>query len=250
MKLGMPILYEYNTLKENISLAKKLNLDFIELNLNFGYLRDELENNKDLFKELQANNLEVTCHFYDEADFGSYQEITDGYIKLLKKYLKYLRKLKVKVINFHLNVGPVVTISGVKNYLYEKEYDEYLKRLKKNLLIIKKILDKDNIIMVLENVKTPEFLIKTYLDLKDEFVFNYDIGHDNNDGDKLLTISDKLTFKEFHIHDGNYKTCHLAIGEGLIDIKKYKEMAKDAYVVLEVKSSKDLLASVDIFRSL
>ena len=250
MKLGMPILYEYNTIKENILLSKKLNLDFIELNLNFGYLREELEHNKDLFKELQDNNLEVTCHFYDEADFGSYQEITEGYLKLLKKYLKYLVKLKVKIINFHLNVGPVVTISGVKNYLYEKEYDNYIKRLRTNLCKIKKLLDKHNIIMVLENVINPEFLIKTYLDLKDEFYFNYDIGHDNNDSDKLLAISDKLRFKEFHIHDGNYKTCHLAIGEGIIDIKKYKEMAKDAYVVLEVKSSEDLIKSTEAFRKL
>ena len=53
----MPILYEYNTLKENISLAKKLNLDFIELNLNFGYLRDELENNKKSDEKFEYNSV-------------------------------------------------------------------------------------------------------------------------------------------------------------------------------------------------
>ena len=32
MKLGMPILYEFNSIKENIELAKSLGLDFVELN--------------------------------------------------------------------------------------------------------------------------------------------------------------------------------------------------------------------------
>ena len=38
MKLGMPQLYEFDTIEENLALAKKLGLDFVELNLNFGYL--------------------------------------------------------------------------------------------------------------------------------------------------------------------------------------------------------------------
>ena len=50
MKLGMPILYEYNSIKENIDLAKKLGLDFIELNLNFGYCRNEMERYQELEK--------------------------------------------------------------------------------------------------------------------------------------------------------------------------------------------------------
>ena len=32
MKLGMPQLYEFDNIEDNLKLAKKLNLDFIELN--------------------------------------------------------------------------------------------------------------------------------------------------------------------------------------------------------------------------
>ena len=46
MKIGMPILYEYNSLIDNVILAKTLGYDFIELNLNFDYCRGELENNQ------------------------------------------------------------------------------------------------------------------------------------------------------------------------------------------------------------
>ena len=43
MKLGMPQLYEFDSIEDNLKLAKELNLDFIELNLNFGYCRKEME---------------------------------------------------------------------------------------------------------------------------------------------------------------------------------------------------------------
>lgn len=249
MKLGMPILYEFDKISDNIKLAKKLKLDFIEFNLNFGYFQNELAN-KETLKAFKESSLEATCHFYDEADFGSYDEITSGYIKLLKKYLKYLKKYNVKLINVHLNIGPIVTISGNKNYIYEKEYDSYIKRLTKNLKKVQKLVSKIDAKLVLENVTCPNFIINTYKDLKDEFYFNYDIGHDDNDNYHLYEIKDLLTFLEFHIHDGNSKTCHLEIGKGNIDIKKFKDFAKEAYVVLEVKSSKDLISSVDKFRAL
>ncbi len=254
MKIGMPILFEYNSLEENINLAKKLKLDFLELNLNFGYCRDDLIQSKDLKAKLEENDLVVTVHFYDEADFASYDEITEGYLKLLKKYLPYLKEINCKLVNIHLNNGPIVTISGVKNYMYEKEYDEYIKRLKTNLREVKRLVNEIGAEMVLENVTIPRFIEKTYLDLKNEFFFNYDIGHDNNDGDKLYNLlkDNDITFLEYHIHDGNGKKCHLALGEGTMDIKMYKEMASkrdNVYALLEVKSKEDLEKSVPLFKS-
>lgn len=87
MKIGMPILYEFNSIKENILLAERLKLDFIELNLNFSYCRNDLEDElvrEELKKILQKNNMELTIHFFDEADFGTFDEITNGYFILLK----------------------------------------------------------------------------------------------------------------------------------------------------------------------
>ena len=99
MKLGMPILYEFNTIIENVKLAKELNLDFIELNLNFSYCQKAMENKK-IKKLLNDYQLDATLHFFDEADFGSYDEVVRGYLKLLKKYLK-LGKDYLKIVNIH-----------------------------------------------------------------------------------------------------------------------------------------------------
>ncbi len=255
MKLGMPVLYEYHSVLENITLAKALGLNFIELNLNFGYCREQLEKPEELNQLLVKNDLEATLHFYDEADFASYSEVVDAYLHLLEKYAILGFKSQVKVINIHLNEGPIVTISGQKNYIYEKEYPSYIENIKKRLHQAKRICNQNQIELVLENVYVPNHIQKTYQELwKEGFDFNYDIGHDNNDNDHLQEVlkTTPIKFREYHIHDGNRKTCHLTLGDGEINIRKFKQQAeKDgAYVVLEVKSSEDLRKSVKYFKNL
>lgn len=253
MKLGMPQLYEFNTIEENLILAKKLNLDFIELNLNFGYCREEMETGN-LKELLNKYNLEATLHFYDEADFGSYDEVVEAYLKLLDKYAK-LGKDYIKIINVHNNSGPVVTISGIKNYIYDKEYSKYIKRLICNLKKAEEICNYYGIKMVIENTTVPDYMVKTYKDLyQNGFVFNYDIGHDYNSNEMLLKILEEvpLKFGEFHIHDANGKQDHLALTEGTIKLKYFKDLAikNNSYVLLEVKQKKDLEKSVPIFKLL
>lgn len=253
MKIGMPLLYEYDSLEANFILAKKLGLDFVELNLNFSYCREEMEkgNVEELLKKY---NLEATLHFYDEGDLASYDEVVDAYLMLLEKYAK-LGQNYVKNVNIHNCEGPVVTIAGVKNYIYYKDYDLYQTRLKNNLRKAYNILSKYGIKMTLENVdRFPSFMEKAYLFEKEEgYNFCYDIGHDNLQK-RLFALKDKIEFpfKEFHIHDGNDKTCHLALGEGNIDIKYFKDLAQknDAYVVIEVKQKKDLEISIPLFKAL
>ena len=254
--LGMPILYEFDSLEENFKLANKLGLDFVELNLNFGYCRKEMEegNVKEL---LDKYNLKATLHFYDEADFGSYDEVVAAYIQKNKKYTE-LGKDYISIMNFHNVPGPVVTIGGVKNYIYAKEYDTYIKKLINNFKFINDYLAQFDIKMVIENVdgaENADFLFKNYIEFKKEgFRFNYDIGHDNRSGSELFNFIQKheLKFDEFHFHDANKKGCHIALGDGDIDLKYFKDLAikNNAWVLLEVKSSEDLIKSVSYYNKL
>ena len=251
----MPQLFEYECLEDNFKLAQKLGLDFIELNLNFASCREALEN-KTILDLVNKYNIETTLHFYDEADLGSYDEIVKAYLGLLDKYAS-LGKGFVKQINIHLIPGPVVTISGVKHYVYEKEYDAYIIRLIKNLKEAESICHKYDMKMVIENTdNTPSYQRRTYLDLyKEGFRFTYDIGHDHLSNDIILGLLNEvsLSFDEFHIHDAkNRSSCHLALGKGALDISKYKRLAENnnAYVVLEVKQESDLVSSVPLFNKL
>ena len=251
----MPQLYEFDSVEENLKLAQELGLDFIELNLNFGYCRKEMEACH-LAPLLASYSLEATLHFYDEADFGSYDEVVDAYLKLLEKYA-FLGQGYIKQINIHLNPGPVVTIAGVKNYIYEKEFEAYIQRLSNSLYKATQILEPKGIKLVIENTdNTPEFLMNAYRFLLQEgYRFCFDIGHDHLSHDVLWNLSSDLClpFDEFHIHDAKGRNkCHLALGEGELEICKYKRLAEqnDAYVVLEVKQASDLRASVPIFKAL
>ncbi len=255
MKVGMPQLYEYDTIEDNLKLAKELGLDFIELNLNFGYCRKEMEAGT-VEALLKKYNIEATLHFYDEADLGSYDEVVDAYLVHLERYAR-LGSDYIKQINMHLIPGPVVTISGVKNYIYEKEYDEYIQRLITNFERAEDICNKYDINMVIENTDNiPEYTRRTYQDLyKAGFRFCYDIGHDHLSYDivdeVLKTVP--LEFQEFHFHDGkDRKKCHLALGEGTIDLKKFKDLTikHNAWVNLEVKQASDLRVSVPYFRNI
>ena len=251
----MPQLFEFDTVEENLALAKSLNLDFIELNLNFSYCREALEGGK-LAALLEQYGIEATLHFYDEADFASYDEVVDAYLSLLKRYAR-LGKGCIRQLNVHLNPGPVVTISGVKNYIYDKEYDSYIVRLISNLKKTKEICESNSMNLVIENVDiTPEYLKKTYVALKESgFHFCYDIGHDHLSNDVVWNLQQDLDlpFDEFHIHDAKQRTkCHLCLGDGELDIRRFKELAvrNNAYVVLEVKQSKDLRRSVPLFNAI
>ena len=255
MKLGMPQLFEYESFEDNFKLAKKLDLDFIELNLNFASCREALEKHQ-IQGLVDQYNIETTLHFYDEADLGSYDEVVKAYLGLLERYAS-LGKGFVKQINVHLIPGPVVTISGIKHYVYEKEYDSYIKRLVANLKEAENICHKYNVNMVIENTdNTPDYQARVYQDLyKEGFRFCYDIGHDHLSNDIVLGLLNdvSLPFDEFHVHDAkNRSTCHLALGTGVLDIAKYKRLAENsnAYVVLEVKQESDLLISVPLFRQM
>ena len=251
----MPQLFTYQNLEDIFKLAKKLDLDFIELNLNFASCREALEK-KQVQEIVNKYNFEVTLHFYDEADLGSYDEVVKAYLGLLDKYAS-LGKGFVKQINIHLIPGPVVTISGVKHYVYEKEYDSYIKRLISNLKKAEAICHKYEMNLVIENTDTASsYQARTYKDLyKEGFRFCYDIGHDHLTNDIVLGLLKdvNLPFDEFHVHDAkNRSTCHLALGAGALDIAKYKRLAEknNAYVVLEVKQENDLLSSIPLFRQI
>ena len=194
MKLGMPQLYEFDTIEENLILAKQLNLDFIELNLNFGYCRKEMEEGK-LFDLLKKYDIEATLHFYDEADFGLYDEVVNAYLSLLKKYSK-LGKGYIKMINVHNNPGPIVTISGIKNYIYDKEYNEYINRLISNLKKAEEICLENDIKLVIEGLDDTYVTKTTYLEEVGSFTkLTHVVAEDSTLIDEVNNLINAMTWK-------------------------------------------------------
>ena len=92
-----------------------------------------------------------------------------------------------------------------------------------NYTLKEKICNDNGIKMVIENTNIPEYMKKTYLDLsKENFRFNYDIGHDNNDKDMLYNI-----LKEDETLNGkpaNVEKVKRLLKENGISAKCYQEM--------------------------
>ena len=246
--IGFPSLIEFNSVEENIEFGIKYNFDFLELNLNLPYVQEYLLSNK-----LPDNRLKYTLHFFDEADFGLYDEVSSAYISLLDKYLSNSHTY-IKQVNIHLNVGPIVTVSGVKNYIYNIYYDDYIKRLESNLSKLAKVCDKYNVSLVIENILSLDFICKTFKLLSNNYKFTYDYGHDMTSGSSLYEyfINNLECFNEVHFHDSTDKQCHLALGKGNAIVDKTYNIIKDTieYILLEVKSSEDLITSLDYIKNI
>ena len=246
--LGLPTLIEFNSVSENIEFALKNNFEFIELNLNLPYVQQYILSNNN-----PTNRLKYTLHFFDEADFGLYDEVADAYIALLEKYLSKCYTY-VKQVNIHLNLGPVVTISGIKNYIYNIYYNDYIIRLENNLSKVLNICNKFNVSLVLENIESKDFIINTIKDLETNYHFTYDIGHDYTSGNNLYEyfINNIDKYREVHFHDSTTSRCHLALGDGEITIKSFYNLirSKIEYILLEVKSSDDLIKSINYLNQL
>ncbi len=244
--LGMPTIIDFSTVEENVDFALKNNYEFIELNLNLPYVQKFILSGK-----VPNKNLKYTLHFFDEADLGLYDEVVNGYMLLLDKYLSYAHTY-VKQVNFHLNIGPIVTVSGNKNYIYNLYFKDYIHRLIINVNMIKYYCNKYKVDYVFENIESLPFILKTFNLLKKNFYFTYDIGHDITSGNFLNKFFyDHIDrFKEMHFHDSTHEKCHLALGEGFLDIKKIYNDVKDKieYIVIEVKSKSDLEKSIKYLR--
>ena len=68
---GMPTLIELNSLKENVELCKKLNLDFIELNMNIPFCTVLGYDEKNDFEKSELENFINELNFY-QNEFGIY----------------------------------------------------------------------------------------------------------------------------------------------------------------------------------
>ncbi len=242
--IGIPTLIEFSKIKDNTDFAKKYGFDFVELNLNLPYVQNELKCGVNL-----DNSLTYTLHFLDEAEF-LYEEVSIGYANYLAKFLKPNHG-QIKQVNIHLNLGPVQTVSGQKFYLNDLYYDNYLTNLINNLRIIEKVTNKYGAKLVIENIHFLPHILKSFADLKNNgFKFTYDVGHDSKEGYPLneFFCHNLASYQEMHLHDVLDNKDHLALGDGNVDINKFYQLMKYKYLLIEVKSTVDLIKSLDYIK--
>lgn len=253
---GMPTLIENKNLDENIALAKRLGLKFIELNMNFPeYQLPELQNTDELNKKAAAASLFYTIHLDENLNFADFNPLVrEAYLKTTAETIKFAKKINAKKINMHMNDGIYITLPDQKVFMYNRNFDVYMTYTKIFRELCEKEIGSSNIKICLENTdgfhdfeeKAIDYLLESPV-----FALTWDIGHSKATKEKDLPF---ITAREnhlshFHIHDGteNPPKNHLALGDGCIDLPARLNLAlkHNCTCVLETKTIAALEKSIN-----
>ena len=266
MEFGMPTMVENKTLEDNVALCKRLELNFIELNMNFPeYQLDRLENT-DYFMDLaDKNEIYYTIHLDENlniADFNNlvaeaYSETVRRTIEVAKKFINLSDKFgdlcQPLTINMHMHHGIYITLPDRKVQMYERDFARYMDSFKAFRDNCEKWIGNEDIKSVVENTdgfRNYEKKAIDYLLESKKFGITWDIGHSKAIGETDVPfIMDREKYLcHFHIHDASEKPArnHLALGDGELNIKERLELAKklNARCVLETKTIAALEKSV------
>ena len=260
IKYGMPTLIEFDTIEENVALARGLGLDFIELNMNLPQYQLGVVDKDQLIYQSKKYGIFYTIHLdenCDPCDFNDY--VSKAYLRTVKDTIELAKQLGVGILNMHLSKGVYFTLPDEKVFLFEKYKDVYLKKMTAFRDMCEDEIGGDSIKICIENCSGYQPFHKEAIDelLKSKvFALTWDIGHDHctggGDGEFILERRDRLV--HMHVHDAinsnGIKRDHLALGTGELDIGKYLQIAEErgCTVVLETKTSETLKRSVGYIR--
>ena len=110
MKYGMPTLVELSGIGEHISLAAKLGLDFIEINMSFPEYLPTALNPAELTRATEAHGIGYTVHADEMLNpFDFNPKVSAAYFDVMRDTIRFAKSVGVTVINMHLLRGVYVT---------------------------------------------------------------------------------------------------------------------------------------------
>jgi len=247
---GMPTLLEAPGPMEAAGLCSRLQLDFVELNMNLPqYQRWE----SSVLREAEEKyGVGFTIHLDENMDLCDFNpRIADAYLDTLLETISMARRLYVPVLNMHLAQGVYFTLPGKKVYLYDMYKEHFLSRVKDAVSRCEDAAEGQLIICIENtNVFALPFLqeaLELFLQ-SPLFGLTFDIGHNHSAGnvDKPFILAHKDRLQHFHIHDAVGGQNHLPLGTGEIDLPWHLALAaeQDCRAVLEVKTVQALEESV------
>lgn len=266
MDFGMPTLIENSNLDENVSLASKLGLKFIELNMNFPeYQIDKLENTEEFIAKAREASIYYTIHLDENLNIADFNPlVTDAYLETVRRTIEVAKRFiplrdefagnkRPISINMHMHHGIFITLPDKKVQMYERDFDTYMASFKRFRDLVEQWIGDADIVITVENTdgfKSYEKKAIEFLLLSPKFKLTWDIGHSKavKEVDVPFIEENKENLVHFHIHDGkeNPPKNHLALGDGEINLDARLAFADElnARCVLETKTVEALRRSV------
>jgi sugar phosphate isomerase/epimerase len=253
MKFGMPTLIELESFEQNVSLCRKLDLSFIEINMNMPLF--QISGLKDL---RTPSDIELTLHLPEEINVWDFNDIIrDAWLKIMGETIETARDKNIKILNMHMNRGVYFTLPEQKIYLFGKYKTKYLDNNIRFAEKVSRMLGKNpEITVCIENTGIYDngFIIEALQQLLayDCFKLTWDTGHDYSSGNKDTSFikghCDKL--RHLHLHDAIGSQNHLPLGSGNLDIGEILDEVKTFVerIVLETKTVLGLEESVEYLK--
>jgi sugar phosphate isomerase/epimerase len=253
MILGMPALVEYTSLSQLVELGMKLNLNFIELNMNLPYNFIQNLPPRELKKISRDTNIKFTMHMPDDADLGSfYESVRTGYIQLFSDTLDWAKEAGVKLLNMHILEGAKMTMPDKKIYVYEQYSEEFTDNFIDSIKILSAKAQNNNLVLAIENSRN---FGKSYIqDTLDQALtypkikLTWDTGHDavSNFKDQKYLMDNREHIAHMHLHDAKGSHDHQALFDGELNIKRLIKFAQsmNIRVLIEVKTEEALIKSI------
>lgn len=258
LKIGAPTMVEMESLEQAAQVCRDLNLDFLELNINFPqYLLPKLDVTQ-LRKLSEEFGIFYTLHLDDEmsiADFNPY--VARGYCQTVYDAIELSKELGVTKLNMHMSRGAKYTLPDRVIYFFEAYEEDYFQRIREFRDECEKRIGGAEITICIENTagflpfqrKAVELMLESPV-----FGLTFDIGHNycsgNMDEEFILSHADRL--KHFHIHDCvEGKKDHRTLGTGELDVGRYLALAEklNCTAVVETKTVESLDTSIQWLRS-
>lgn len=253
MKFGMPTLVECENAAECVALAKKFELDFVEINMSFPQYQPSEELIESLNELARIHNVFFTIHA-DEAlsPFDFNKRVSECYFEVMRDTIRAAKRIGAPVINMHLQKGIYVTLPDKVILLTDVYFEEYLTRVKNFIKMCEDEIGNSGVVIAIENVDSNPFTESQiraleYFMKSDVFALTLDTGHE-----MALDYKDEHVFRKYpeklvhmHLHDCVGKSPHLPLGAGNIDVLSKISAFGGQTCLIEVKTIAGLEESVD-----
>lgn len=258
MDFGMPTLIENKNLEETAALCKELELQFIELNMNFPMYQVPQLEETDYLKDLaERHYLYYTIHLDENLNVCDFNRlVADAYLETVERTLRVAQKIGAPLLNMHMHSGVYITLPDRRVWLFEEYRSEYMAAIRRFRELCEKTAGNSGIKICIENTDGYQDFEKEAIDYllqSSMFALTWDIGHshtcDNVDEPFLMRHKDRL--HHFHIHDGLGRKNHRTLGTGEIDLAQRLGIARECgcRCVIETKTVEALRESVAWLRS-
>lgn len=249
---GMPYLLETPEIEDAARLCAELGLSFVELNMNFPACQAQRLDPQLLYHLRREYGIFFTLHLPEEFDPFTFAEpVRRAWMDVLRDALTLAQALDMPIVNMHLPKGVYITLPEEKVYLYQRYAAEYALAAESLCAVCEQALAGSGVRVAIENTSGfaphERQAIRTLL-RSEVFGLTLDIGHSHTAGNCDESFYRELDSKLIHMHghDAQGSRCHLALGDGDIDLAERFAWAERrcARVVLETKTVAALRTSV------